>query len=306
MILRDITPKEYCLNDHSGGSNNYTGSSFTLLVREIYLEINKSTPVLRTRISDLSAQTKILFDLVFRTKSIKRNNTAKIILSEALRRFTGIKIQYSSILEYRQMKFVVENGEGLSPISVRAFEPCVYSFISHLKGNLFIEIGANVGGYVLNFWNNFNQVVAVEPGSTSSDFLKANIRINNIKNTKVVRKAISKNEGSAVFYKSKDSVNWSLKGEGSGEMVETITLARLLQEYESVDLLLIDVEGSELDVIESGGASIEKVKQMIIEVRESFENEICSILNTHGFKKYDLEIRKEIKEKNILFVNDNI
>ena len=77
----------------------------------------------------------------------------------------------------------------------------------------------------------------------------------------------------------------------------------MLHPFNSVDLVKIDVEGSELEVIYSGLELITRVKSLIIEVRQKYVDKIILLMEKNGFQCYCLEFRKDLQESNLLFVN---
>lgn len=58
-----------------------------------------------------------------------------------------------------------------------------------------------------------------------------------------------------------------------------------LEPYNALDLIKIDVKGAELDVIRSGANQLHKVKNVAIEVRNQYEDEIDKILEDRGHEK---------------------
>ena len=97
------------------------------------------------------------------------------------------------------------------------FEPNTYKYISQVKGDIFIDIGANAGGYTIPFSKNFTKVLSVEPNPEMAKVIRRNSDINNYKNIEVVEAAISDYNGNNDFYIPVDSSqvaslnrNWSL------------------------------------------------------------------------------------------------
>jgi FkbM family methyltransferase len=192
----------------------------------------------------------------------------------------------------------------LGIISVRRFEPVVFKYITSQKGKIMIDIGANIGAYSILSYNNFEEILAVEPGQEALHILQQNIILNNANNITVISKAVSDKIGSVKLYRTPELVNYSIKNEsGSYIEVQTISLSQLLHPFNSVDLVKIDVEGSELEVIYSGLELITRVKSLIIEVRQKYVDKIILLMEKNGFQCYCLEFRKDLQESNLLFVN---
>ena len=60
-------------------------------------------------------------------------------------------------------------------------------------------------------------------------------------------------------------------------------------------MVKIDVEEAELDVIRSGANQLHKVKNVVVEERNQYEDEIDKIFTTLGFRKCVLEDRDHEK-----------
>ncbi len=67
---------------------------------------------------------------------------------------------------------------GFRVISAKFFEPVVYKFMFSCKGDVFIDIGANVGVYSLLNYRRFNKIISVEPGRIGRILLNKNIELN--------------------------------------------------------------------------------------------------------------------------------
>lgn len=133
-------------------------------------------------------------------------------------------------------------------------------------GNVFFDIGANVGYYSIlasRIVGPDGKVIAFEPVPRNIEFLQRHIEINNAANVIVKPIAMSKTNGTVRFSLGLDSAMGHI-GE-SGELeVETTTLDVVIDELGvTPDVMKIDVEGSERDVFLGGVNTIEKCKPMI-------------------------------------------
>jgi FkbM family methyltransferase len=160
-----------------------------------------------------------------------------------------------------------------------------------------------VGGYAVGQASRFGIVVAVEPSEEARRILLKNAELNGLQNLRVIPKAVSTNPGPVKLYHARRLVNYSLAHPSETyTLVDTTSLDDLLAAHDSVDTLKIDVEGAEMDVIESGLKYISRVKNVIIEVRSQYEARIVRLMSERGFSFQVLEDRSHIGEKNILFV----
>lgn len=263
-------------------------------------------PLPRSRdMNDFKVRMLLFFDILFKMK-IQSKGKFIFLWNIAFNSVTRKGI-YSNLkkltFSYRGINFVVDNKGGLGPISVWRYEPSVCDFMRRINGGVFIDIGANCGDYTLNFARKFKVVEAIEPGSDAFEMLERNLSINDIPNVILRKVAVTDKPGDVKLYKSKETVNWSIKHESDDfELVDGITLKELISKYNQVDVLKIDVEGAESEVIKGAEDYITKVRYVLIEVRNVYEEEITLTLNNFGFTKYILERRG--KESNILYVNE--
>lgn len=253
-------------------------------------------------IDTLSPKINTIRDIVFNTDF----TSSKLSFVLSLLPFFGKRIhegrKFQLLRKPDHLRFFVTKEIGFGIISVRNYEPEVCRFFEQIKGEIFIDIGAGVGAYSLNFCNNFKHVIAFEPGEISFELLLRNIEANSIKNVEIFQVAISEKPGKIGLDKSGNPVNWSIVSPTvESEEVESAQLDDILSKYEFVDLIKIDVEGAELSVIKSAKKSLSKLKNIIIEVRDIYEVELRSILTENGFHARVLENRETIREKNILF-----
>lgn len=120
------------------------------------------------------------------------------------------------------------------------------------KGGTVVDIGANIGAFsILAAHYGAGRIIAVEPEPHNLEVLKRNIEINKLqKKIEVAEVAISDHHGTAVI--GDDAGGATIKDEHTvGATVSVITLDELFESYglSSVDVLKIDVEGSEKDII---------------------------------------------------------
>ncbi len=266
--------------------------------------VNKFKTVKFGRFRDYIAEIKTFLFFIFLTKNLQSVSKIKLILIPAkIPNNRTYSFEYKCESNFNKCRFSISSKGGLGIISAKFFEPVVYKFMLYIKGDVFIDIGANVGVYSLLNSQRFKKIISVEPGKTQRMLLNENIKLNHFSNIEVLSTAIGSGKGTIKLYKSKNLVNYStVQNNEEYETVKQITLNQLLSPLTHVELLKIDVEGAEMDVIKGGLQEINKVHFIIIEVRNSFFGEMVEVLNKIGFKYHILEDRK-IGEKNILFIN---
>lgn len=140
------------------------------------------------------------------------------------------------------------------------------------KGDVFVDVGANVGLFTLKTAPHAARVVAVEPGQEAGDLLVANVALNGFRNVDLVRKGLADAPGKASLFHNPvgdDPQAFSLVNGGDAseaEEVEITTLDLLVAELglPRVDCIKIDVEGAEARVLAGGLNTITAYRPLII------------------------------------------
>lgn len=151
-----------------------------------------------------------------------------------------------------------------------------------------IDLGANIGISVIWFLSLYPQAViyTFEPAQDNLGYLEANI--DGLRNIILEKAAVGSTSGEAILHHGEFGGMHSLAIEGEGEAVPLYSLADYMEEknIDRVDLLKLDIEGSELDALEGLGARISDVDVIVGEVHESIidEQTFYDFLSRHGFK----------------------
>lgn len=133
----------------------------------------------------------------------------------------------------------------------RVYEP----FLKGKKIGTVVDIGGNVGVTTYYFSQFADRVITVEPAKEHFETINYMLKHNGIKNVTVVNKALYIKEGDYNFYHNTNKTMYSLHtavndGSSAPEKVSTITIKNLFDQYDiqEVDLLKIDIEGSEPEI----------------------------------------------------------
>lgn len=127
------------------------------------------------------------------------------------------------------------------------------------KGTICIDVGANVGLCTYYFAKYFGTVFALEPAEIHYEALTSMVKQNNLSNVTTSRIALSNKDGSTKFYHNDNQTMFSMESnvnkQDDFEEVPTISLEVYMKKYkiEKIDLLKLDVEGSECLIINSDG-----------------------------------------------------
>jgi FkbM family methyltransferase len=129
-----------------------------------------------------------------------------------------------------------------------------YKLPNRLSPRTIVDLGSNIGGSVLYFACRYPaaRIYGVEPDPATFQKLEANVIP--LENVQVLPLAVGDRDGAAEFYPNPRTWGSSLKSTlatGPGITVQVRTLDTLLDEIglDRVDLVKLDIEGSEHDVL---------------------------------------------------------
>ena len=176
------------------------------------------------------------------------------------------------------------------------------------KGDTIIDLGANIGYYVLlelSLIGNKGKIYALEPSSRNYSLLEKNIALNNaqyvVKTFKLAGGDCVKTEK---FYLSehsnlntfiKDLYNSGEKSKGINEndyeMVDIVDMSTFIQDKEHVNMIRMDIEGFEVEVLSGLRKAIED---------GNFDGKI--VFECH-FPKYD-DVKHSMREQLKMLFNN--
>ena len=141
-------------------------------------------------------------------------------------------------------------------VFIEVFRDRVYEkFSSPREGDTVVDVGAHVGTFTVRaaeLVGDKGLVIAIEPESKNLSFLSHNIERHNLRNVKVIRKAVLDKAGKARLYLSESSRCHSLLYSSNNYVgVETDCLDNIIMQLglERVDFVKIDIEGAELEAL---------------------------------------------------------
>ncbi|ABL79111.1 FkbM family methyltransferase [Thermofilum pendens] len=156
-------------------------------------------------------------------------------------------------------------------------------------GDVFVDVGANVGYYTLLGVLRGARVVAMEPVPQTVAVLKANLRLNGFSGVIVVDKCAWSTRGRVTLfvpsgrYYGLSSAYHDRGVKGSLVGVEAVRLDDVLRGFDRIRLVKLDVEGAEYDVLKGMESVLERVDFIVVEVSRRAKDIIC-LLKSHGFK----------------------
>lgn len=167
------------------------------------------------------------------------------------------------------------------------------------RGWIVLDAGAYFGFYAMRASRLVGReglVVAVEPVSSHFQVASENVRLNSLSNVRVLRACLAPRTRDYRVYVPCSSVNASIVrtyAESFGaikavEEVRGVSLESLVNVLGEVDLLKLDIEGLELEVIESSKQvlSPDKVRRLVVEVHRDIvdPHDVADVLEKLGYE----------------------
>lgn len=134
------------------------------------------------------------------------------------------------------------------------------------EGGVFIDVGANIGYFTKlasALVGTTGRVVAVEPMPAAQRLLQLNSAT--LHNVTIFTVALSDKNGTTTFYVRKKGDMSSLSHDPCARPVQirVSTLDELLPDQSRIDLIKIDVEGSELEVLRGGRKTLSQYRPIV-------------------------------------------
>lgn len=168
-----------------------------------------------------------------------------------------------------------------------------------------IDCGANIGLALLFFKSLYpnSKILGFEPNKECFKVAQNNIKNNGLKDVVLLNAAVSDKEGrQKLFIDERDSMAASLSKRdayaerpGSVATVKAVKLSSYLDE--KVDLLKLDIEGSEAIVLKEVGSKLKSVKYLFCEYHfdeGNQENSLRDIIDILDDQKFDYQIAKSV------------
>jgi FkbM family methyltransferase len=191
-----------------------------------------------------------------------------------------------------------------------------YYFESTNPNPLILDIGAYIGLSIIYFKQLYpnSQIIAFEPNSVAFKILEENIFNNNLKDIELHNTAIHKKDGFKEMYIDNTGMDrysvasfnkdaWNREVQSDKIEVKIERLHKYLNK--DIDLLKLDVEGSEQAILKDIAKYFNRIKNIILEYHPTPNQNIDNILKLLN-KKYDIEIFEEGKQINKNIPNDKL
>jgi len=177
------------------------------------------------------------------------------------------------------------------------YEPCKTAAVvrSVKPGQTTFDVGGHVGYYAIiqaQLAGPQGHVYVFEPRPLNISYIKQHIRINNIDNITLIESAVSDKSGVSQFESRVGTGTGHLSREGNLR-VKTIVIDALIEDgYPAPDFLKIDVEGSEIAVLNGARKTIADHRpKLLVATHGDTEHEF--VLNFLKQHQYQHEILNE-------------
>ena len=193
----------------------------------------------------------------------------------------------------------------------QAIDGGIYRFPARDDSSVILDLGANIGWSTRFFAEHFPQgrVIAFEPDPVVFACLQANC--GHYANVELKQLAVSATNDSITFRSSRDDAGRIFQSgekrtsdtdsETDDELIQVsaTTLDSILQEFERVDLIKIDIEGAEIDVLIQSRHSLGNISRIFVEYHSFLGQEqrlgsLLNLLSDAGFR-YSLHSEYQLK-----------
>lgn len=174
----------------------------------------------------------------------------------------------------------------------KTYEP--YPLFVPENCQVILDCGANIGIYALRAaLCGTNRVFSIEPNPLVFNRLMKNIKTNNLTNVIALNTGIGSAKGKTKLYWGNSTTGGSIKPdsrhrENNTVDIEITTLDDIVERYNinSIDLIKLDVEGSEYEALIGAEKTLSKTKRLILEFHsDELRNRCESLLISSGFRK---------------------
>ena len=223
-----------------------------------------------------------------------------------------------SYAEVQGHKMFFDKKDSLLLSVNRVHEPYITELVKREinKGDIVIDIGANIGYYTLIFAQlvgKGGRVIAFEPESRNFDLLRKNVEINGYKNVILEQKAVSNSSGKANLYLCDENrIDDRIYDPHDGRKPIEIDAVRLddyfaANEKRKIDFIKMDIQGAEYAAIQ-GMSNLMKENDKLKIVTEYLPSALkgfgiippetfLTFLTSYGFRLLNLnELKKKTEE----------
>lgn len=199
------------------------------------------------------------------------------------------------------------NEEEFERIYEDVFRRNEYPFKTSKESPFILDCGSHIGITILYFKKLYPtaRIIAFDPNPRTLELLKLNIRQNRLDNVEIMNVAISNNDGQEDFYlENKDEKEptwgdslaqnkWYNPEKGVVVKVRTVKLSDFIKE--GVDLIKLDVEGTEEKIIREIEPKMNLVQKIFMEYHGSSsnpDNDELRIIDILRKNEFDIKVNQ--------------
>ncbi len=213
------------------------------------------------------------------------------------------KLNKKNYVRILGMKFSYLNKVSVISMLYDLFCSGTYYFKSENSKPIIIDIGANLGDSILYFkWIYPKSVIhAFEPNVKAFNVLQKNVTENKFVNVYLYNVGLGKKNQKKKLFSNKDETfytssllreSFKLNQELISNTVEikNLTKMKILEKYDQIDLIKMDVEGSEREILSSLSDVLKKTRNVILEyhmvddMKNNSFDEIVRSLTVNNFE----------------------
>lgn len=159
----------------------------------------------------------------------------------------------------------------------------------NFKGKKILDAGSNVGLFSLVASKFAKKIIAVEPHPKNYELLQTNINNNNVKNIKTLNTALWHKKCKIKLYEKMHSGSHSIFPSPDSRYYEvsTTTINEIINRFGDIDLLKMDIEGSEFEIFKKMNKTVLKHISYIVAEVHSYGGDVGQIikfLENNGFE----------------------
>lgn len=204
-------------------------------------------------------------------------------------------------IPFLRHKFLVDaRGEADDSVLAEIFTLREYELLEpalKMARTVVLDIGAHKGFFAL-YVRALNETVPVlcyEPEEVNYAALKKHLELNKIQGITTKNVAVAQSEGTLLLNVSEDSHNHSIvvaPGTTVQKKVNATTLEKIVNKFEKVDVLKMDVEGAEFQIFENTAPEVlQKIGTVFMEYHQYGPSMQAEVLKTI-FEKAGFLVRK--------------
>ena len=170
----------------------------------------------------------------------------------------------------------------------------MYRFKTDKYSPVIIDCGANIGLSVIYLKKTypFAKLICFEPDPQNAQVLEKNIKDNQLTDVNINKKAVWITDGYISFEsKGSEASQIDESGDSKGVKVACIDFIKVINNYDVIDFLKMDIEGVEFEVITHCRDFLGRINNMFIEYHGKVSDtakltELLNIFKEHGFDVY--------------------